>query len=621
MRSRHRKHLIRAMSLVAATALLVAPAAAANAAAPTRVHAADPSDSPSSGDDAKTMRIATSGFVDTFNPFVSIYLLPTNLIRYMYENLVQNSDVDGSPTKGLADHWDVTDGGKTWTFTLQDDLEWSDGEPITSADVKYTFDQMMEVPELSVANGSLVSNFDSVEAPDDKTVVIDLKEAQAPNPAIEIPIVPEHIWSEISNPAEYANDADVVGSGPFLLESYKANQFITLKANPTFWDGAPKIDKIQYVYYTNSDAQVQALRSGDVDFVSGLTPTQYDALKDVEGITVHSGIGRRYSSFSINSGLKTVDGRPFGTGNPALQDVEVRQAIRLGTDTQTLLDKVLGGLGDPGTSFIPASYPQWTLPTDDPVVEEFAYDPEKAMAKLEADGWVAGDDGIRVKDGQRLSIRLTVDASDPTEQAISQYFQPWMKEIGIDVQIVSTDSDTISAVAVSGDYDIYLSGWSIGPDPDYQLGINTCAALPTETDGTGATNQDGWCNAEFDEMYQEQRTELDPATRESIVHDMLALNYTDTAQITYWFANGLEAYRSDRFTDFRMMPADGGIIANQSGYWGFKDVAPVAAEDGESAASDGPNVGLIVTGAVIAVIVIGAVIYIVIRRRKSGDVE
>jgi len=622
MRSRHRKHLIRAMSLVAAAALIVAPAAAANAAAPAHVHAADPSDSPSSGDDAKTMRIATAGFVDTFNPFVSIYLLPTNLIRYMYENLVQNSDVDGSPTKGLADHWDVSDGGKTWTFTLQDDLEWSDGEPITSADVKYTFDQMMSVPELSVANGNLVTNFDSVDAPDDKTVVINLKEAQAPNPAIEIPIVPEHIWSEISNPAEYANDTDVVGSGPFLLESYEANQFITLKANPAFWDGAPKIDKIQYVYYTNSDAQVQALRSGDVDFVSGLTPTQFDALKGADGITVHSGIGRRYSSFSINSGLKTVDGRPFGTGNPALQDVEVRQAIRLGTDTATLLDKVLGGLGDPGTSFIPASYPQWTLPTDDPAVTELAYDPEKAQEKLDAAGWTVGEDGIRTKDGQKLSIRLTVDASDPTEQSIAQYFQPWMKEIGIDVQIVSTDSDTISAVAVSGDYDIYLSGWSIGPDPDYQLGINTCAALPTETDGTGATNQDGWCNAEFDEMYQEQRTETDPAKREAIVHDMLALNFTDTAQITYWYASGLEAYRSDRFTDFRMMPADGGIIANQSGYWGFKDVAPVSADGGSAAAaSGGPNVGLIVTGVVIAVIVIGVIVYFVVRRRKSADVE
>ncbi|KRC47412.1 peptide ABC transporter substrate-binding protein [Leifsonia sp. Root227] len=597
---------------------MAAPAGAANAAEPHSVHAADPSSSPSSGKDAKTMRIATSGFVDSFNPWTSIYLLPTNLFRYMYENLVQNSDVDGSPTKGLADHWKVEDGGKKWVYTLQDGLTWSDGKAITSADVKYTFDQMMTNSDLAVANGNFLANFSDVKAPDAKTVVIDLKAPQAPNPGIEVPILPKHIWEKISDPATYANDKDVVGSGPFLLESYKANQFITMKANPKFWKGAPKIDTIQYVYYTNSDAQVQALRSGDVDFVTGLTPTQYQALKGAEGITEHSGIGRRFSSFSFNSGLKTVDGQPFGNGNPALQDVDVRQAIRMGTDTDTLLSKVLNGLGNPGTSFIPSSYPQWTLPTDDSAVKALAYNPEKAKAKLDAAGWKAGADGIRVKDGQRLSLRLFVDATDPQEQTAAQYFQPWMKAIGIDIQLISTDSDTINADTLKGNYDIYFSGWSVGPDPDYQLSINTCSSLPTKTDGTGATSQDGWCNPEYDKLYKEQQTETDAKKREAIVQKMLQLNFTDTAQIVYWYANGLEAYRSDRFTDFRMMPSKGGIIANQSGYWGFMDVAPVA--DGSSSDS-GPNVGLLVTGGVIVLIVIGAIIFFVVRRRKSADVE
>ncbi|MFJ8895043.1 ABC transporter substrate-binding protein [Leifsonia sp. NPDC102414] len=618
MRTRHRKHLIRALSFVAAAAIIAAPAGAANAAEPHSVHAADPSSSPSSGKDAKTMRIATSGFVDSFNPWTSIYLLPTNLFRYMYENLVQNSDVDGSPTKGLADHWKVEDGGKKWVYTLQDGLTWSDGKAITSADVKYTFDQMMTNSDLAVANGNFLANFSDVKAPDAKTVVIDLKAPQAPNPGIEVPILPKHIWEKISDPATYANDKDVVGSGPFLLESYKANQFITMKANPKFWKGAPKIDTIQYVYYTNSDAQVQALRSGDVDFVTGLTPTQYQALKGAEGITEHSGIGRRFSSFSFNSGLKTVDGQPFGNGNPALQDVDVRQAIRMGTDTDTLLSKVLNGLGNPGTSFIPSSYPQWTLPTDDSAVKALAYNPEKAKAKLDAAGWKAGADGIRVKDGQRLSLRLFVDATDPQEQTAAQYFQPWMKAIGIDIQLISTDSDTINADTLKGNYDIYFSGWSVGPDPDYQLSINTCSSLPTKTDGTGATSQDGWCNPEYDKLYKEQQTETDAKKREAIVQKMLQLNFTDTAQIVYWYANGLEAYRSDRFTDFRMMPSKGGIIANQSGYWGFMDVAPVA--DGSSSDS-GPNVGLLVTGGVIVLIVIGAIIFFVVRRRKSADVE
>jgi peptide/nickel transport system substrate-binding protein len=617
MRTRHRTALIRTLSALAGAALIAFPVTAAQAATPASVHAADSSATPTSSKDAKTMRIATSGFVDSFNPWTSIYLLPTNIFRYMYENLVQNSDVDGSPTKGLADHWKVEDGGKKWVFTLQDGLKWSDGQDITSADVKYTYDQMMSNPDLAVANGSFVANFAEVKTPDAKTVEIDLKAAQAPNPGIEVPILPKHIWEKISDPAKATNDKNVVGSGPFLLESYKANQFITLKANPKFWQGAPKIDKIQYVYYTNSDAQVQALRSGDVDFVSGLSATQFQALKGASGVTEHSGIGRRYASFSFNSGLKTVDGQPFGDGNPALQDVNVRQAIRLGIDSKTLLDKVLNGLGEPGTSFIPASYPQWTLPADDPAVKAMSFDPAKAEQKLDAAGWKAGADGIREKDGKKLSLRLFVDSTDPTEQAISQYFQPWMKTIGVDIQIVSSDSDTINAATVAGNYDIYFSGWSVGPDPDYQLSINTCASLPTKTDGTGATSQDGWCNPEYDKLYKEQLTETDQTKREAIVQKMLALNYTDTAQVTYWYANGLEAYRSDRFTGFRMMPAKGGIIANQSGYWGFMEVAPV----GTAQTGSGMNVGLAVTGGAIAVVVIGAIVFFVLRRRRSADVE
>lgn len=618
MRTRHRTHLIRVLSFAAAAAIIAVPAGAANAATPHSLHAADSTASPTSGKDAKTMRIATSGFVDSFNPWTSIYLLPTNIFRYVYENLVQNSDVDGSPTKGLADHWKAEDGGKKWVFTLQDGLKWSDGKPITSADVKYTFDQMMTNPDLAVANGNFVANFADVKAPDEKTVIIDLKAPQAPNPGIEVPIVPKHVWEKISDPAKYPNDKNVVGSGPFLLQSYKANQFITLKANPSFWRGAPKIDTIQYVYYTNSDAQVQALRSGDVDFVSGLSATQYQALKGAQGITEHSGIGRRFSSLSFNSGLKTVDGTPFGNGNPALQDVNVRQAIRMGTDTKTLLDKVLNGLGTPGASFIPSSYPQWTLPTDDPAVKALAYDPAKAKAKLDAAGWKAGADGIRVKDGKKLSLRLFVDSTDPTEQAAAQYFQPWMKAIGIEIQQVATDSDTINADTLKGNYDIYFSGWSVGPDPDYQLSINTCASLPTKTDGTGATSQDGWCDPAYDALYKQQQTETNPEKRQAIVQKMLQMNFTATAQIVYWYANGLEAYRSDRFTDFRMMPAKDGIIANQSGYWGFMEVAPA----GSGTSKDGgPNVGLLVTGGVIVIIVIGAIVFFAVRRRKSADVE
>lgn len=609
-----RRHRLRALAVgaaVACAAVTLAPAAAY--AAPSVFAAA----TPEAEADATTFRIATSGFVDSFNPFISIYLLPTNSIRYMYESLVQNSAEDGSPTEGLAESWTTEDGGLKWIYTLHKDMKWSDGKPITSADIKYTYDQMMTVPELGNANGNLVTNFDSVETPDELTLVINLKTPQAPNPGSEIPVVPEHIWAAIDNPAEFANDKDVVGSGSFVLESYKANESIVLKANPNFWRGAPKIDKLQYVYYTNSDAQVQALKAGDVDFVTSLTPTQFAALENVDGVTTHSGEGRRYHSLSINPGMQTRDGTAFGSGAEALKDVEVRQAIRLGTDTETLLDKVLEGKGVLATSFIPASFPKWHLADDNPDLVTF--DPEAARAKLEAAGWTVGSDGIREKDGQKLELRLLIDATEPLEQSISEFFVPWMKDIGVSINVESTDSDTVSAKAVAADYDMYFSGWSVNPDPDYQLGINTCMNLPTNADGTGGTSQDGYCNPTFDKLYNEQRSELDGDKREEIVQQMLAMNYTDTVQVATWYANGLEAYRSDRFDGFTLQPSTGGIIANQAGYWGFLTVAPV--EGSESSSGQSANTGLYIVGGVVVLVVIGGILFMRSRRKTQADVE
>ena len=616
MRTRQSRHLVRALCVAAAAALVVAPATAANAATPTGVHAEESTAPPKTDNDAKTLRIATSGFVDSFNPFTSIYLLPTNTFRYTYEFLVQNSQEDSSPTKGLADSWDTTEGGKVWTFTLQDGLKWSDGEPITSADIQWTYQSMIDKPELAVANGGLVANIAKIDTPDEKTVVLTMKEPQASNPGVEIPVVPKHIWEDIKNPAEYANDKDVVGSGPFLLDSYKANQFITLKANKEFWGGAPKIDKIQYVYYTNTDAQVQALRSGDVDMVTGLTATQYDALQGEEGIETHSGQGRRYSGISFNVGAQTRDGEAYGDGNPALKDVEVRQAIRMGIDNKTLLDNVIGGHGVLATSFVPASFPDWALPDDDPVI--MGYDPEAAKQKLEDAGWKAGSDGIREKDGEKLSLRLFVDSSSIEEQSEAEYIVPWMEEIGIEIKVESTDTDTITADTTAGKYDMYFSGWSQGADPDYQLGINTCANLPTKTDGTGGTTQDNWCDPEFDKLYAQQHTELDPEKRQAIVRKMLEMNYEATPQIAIWYSNSLEAYRSDRFTGFSLQPKEDGIIANQSGYWGYLTVEPVG--DGD-AAGGGVNVGLLVVGIVVVVLIVGGVVFFAMRRRNSADRE
>ena len=267
------------------------------------------------------------------------------------------------------------------------------------------------------------------------------------------------------------------------------------------------------------------------------------------------------------------------------------------------------------TSFIPASYEKWMLPEDDPAIVKF--DPEAAKQKLDEAGWKLGSDGVREKDGKKLNLRLQIDGSSSTEQALAEYIKPWLGDVGIGVKVVSTDSDTLSTEANAANYDMYFSGWSLSPDPDYQLGINTCGQLPTKTDGTGGTSQDGYCNPEFDKLYKQQQVELDESKRIEIVHEMLAMNYEDSVSVVLYYPNQLEAYRSDRFEGFAKMPTENGIIANQSGYWGFQPVKSV----GEGGASGGPQTGLWVVLGGVAVAGVIAVGVAANRRKKSADIE
>lgn len=608
MRTASRRPFFRTTAIAIAAAVGLASAPASLALATETAESVAPAD-------PSTLRIATSGFVDSFNPFTSIYLTPTNSLRYIYENLVQYSQEDGSPTEGLAESWESEEGGSKWVYTIREGMKWSDDEPITSEDVKWTYEQMMTNEVMGTANGSLVANFESVEAPDDHTFVINLKQPQAAVPGTEIPVVPEHIWSKIDDPGKFANDKDVVGSGPFILKSYSANQTIVLEANPNFWRGKPELDRIQYVYYTDPDASIQALRAGEIDLISGLSPTQYRALENQDGITLNSGIGRRYSALSLNPGFKTRSGEPYGNGNPALHDVAVRQAIRLAIDTDALIKNVMEEQATPATSFIPASYEKWMLPEDDPVLVDF--DPEAAKKKLDEAGWTLGSDGVREKDGKKLSLRLQIDGSSSTEQALSEYIKPWLGDVGIDVNVVSTDSDTLSTEANAANYDMYFSGWSLLPDPDYQLGINTCGQLPTKPDGSGGTSQDGYCNPEFDKLYAQQQVELDEAKRIELVHEMQAMNYEDSVSVVLYYPNQLEAYRSDRFEGFSKMPTENGTIANQAGYWGYQTVKPV----GEGGGAGSSQTGLWV---ILGVVVVAGAIGVGVaanRRKKSADIE
>ncbi|HEX5426892.1 MAG TPA: ABC transporter substrate-binding protein [Pedococcus sp.] len=587
-----------ASAVALAAALLVAPGSAEAAKAPV------------------IFKVATSSTIDTFNPFISIYLTPTGINRMVYENLVQYSAKDSSPVPGLAEKWDTSPDGKVWTFHIRKGMKWSDGQPITSADPQWTYTQMMTNPDMGTANGSLVTNFEKVDAPDPDTLVITMKDPQAPNPGLEIPVVPKHVWEKVTDPVKYANDANVVGSGPYVLEKFTPSQSVVLKANPNFWKGKPKLDGVTYVIYKNSDASVQALKTGEVDMVGRLEVAQFDALKGQKGITTNSGHGRRFTGLGLNPGARTQDGKQVGDGNPVLKDKLVRQAIRQAINIPELLDKTFQGHGTLATSFIPAVYPQWQWKDESKLVK---YDPAAANAKLDQAGYKKGADGIRLdKSGKPITLRLLGDNSDSSDKQKADFIVPWLKAIGINVKLVMTDGDTISADSTAGKYDMYFTAWSLGSDPDYQLGINTCDALPTKTDGTGSTSMDYWCDPEFDRLFKAQHAELDQAKRQEIVKQMQAIHYDAAPSIDFWYPDSLDAYRSDRFTNLTKQPEKDGVLTGQSGYWALWTAEPVGATEAGAGGGGMGTGGWIGLGA-LAVLLIGGGTWAARRRTATAD--
>ena len=568
-----------------------------------------------------TLKLALTGDIDSLNPFKAILASSTGILALQYQSLVAYGPKNNEDIPSMADKWETSTDGKVWTFHLPKDRKWSDGQPITAKDGAWTFKAIQTNDQLKQANGSLLSSVSAVEAKDDETLVITLKAPQAPNPGTQLPIMPEHIWSKVENPATFTNDKDAVGSGPFTVASYDKAAGVTMKSNPYYWQGKAKIDGITYAPYKNSDAAVQALKTGEVDLISGLTPAQYKALQNQPGITTNAGTGRRYQAIGINPGTQTPDNTPIGDGSPALHDVELRRAIVMAIDNKTLLDKVLQGLGQEATGEVPLAYPQYNWDTKDLPLK---YNPQGANDLLDKAGYTKGADGIRLdKSGNPLKLRLMGRNTDPTHQQMADYVKPWLKEIGIDVTTVMKSSAQVNDDSTVGNYDLYFTGWGMGPDPDFQLSINTCASRPN-ADGTGATSENNYCSPEFDELFKKQHEELDQAKRSALVKQAQEMIYNAAVNNVMYYANTLEAYRSDKFEPFVTQPEKGGVITGQNGPWGYYSATPVGMNTGTGTdqASAGFNPAAVVVPAVVVLALAGGG-FVLYRRRSAtaGDRE
>ncbi|NIH80370.1 peptide/nickel transport system substrate-binding protein [Amycolatopsis viridis] len=564
----------------------------------------------------KVLRVALVQEIDHLNPFLASFASSTMVGRMTWEFLTLPSAEDNTPAPGLAESWSTSPDKLTWTYKIRDGVKWSDGQPVTAKDAAYTFTRIMTDENAQEANGTYVENFDSVTAPDDHTLVIRTKAPQASMTALDVPIVPEHIWSHqaaMSDPVTDSVPVVGVGDGPFLISEYRPNELVRLKANPDYWRGRAKIDELQFISYKNSEAAVNALKNNEVDFVNRLTSTQFDTLKNAPGIATNQAGGRRYRELMINHGAQLLSRQPIGDGNPVLKDVRVRQAIARALDPQTLVDKVLGGYGQPGGGIVPASFPAYHW--DPPASARYAFDPAAANAQLDQAGYPRGNDGIRVgPDGKPIELRLLGRASEDFAQRASDYVVSWLGAVGIRVTKQLVSDNEVDQRTNEGNYDLAFSGWGTSPDPDYILSKQTCAALPTVPGSSSSTAF--FCDADFDRLYAAESTEFDPGQRANLVKQAQARYYDQVPSVVLDYDNVLEAYRSDNFASFTKQPANTGQIMEQSGYWGFYGATPAGGgANGSGGLSPGAWIGI--AAGVVVVLAIGGTA--AGRRRKSAD--
>lgn len=392
----------------------------------------------------------------------------------------------------LADSYEPSEDGLTYTFKLKTDVTFHNGDPFTSADVVYTYNWIMDEANAStrLANFDLV---ESVEAPDDTTVVVTLSEADV--------TFMVNVATTFIQPAEYhaevgENDfkANPVGTGPFKLGELNPQQRVRLDAYEDYYRGRPHLDSFQVDVVPEAAGRMSALETGQADnSIWGLNAEDNTTLKESGNFTVYETQQIATNHFPLNN------------THPFLGEKAVRQALMWALDRQLFADQIFLGQAVVATSHLSRAVAEFYNPD----VTMYGYDPDMARQILDEAGWVEGSDGIREKDGVRAAFTMMVFQGDTQRRPEAEVAQQWWLEIGVECTLQEGVTSEILAGLREGEYDAGLFNWVYGGsngDPDARGTLDTGAA----------NNFFMYSNEEVDQLLLDGIRELDHDARVQI---------------------------------------------------------------------------------------------------------
>ena len=557
---------------------------------------------------------------DNLNPFVGIEQSSYELFHVSYDFLNDFDDQYLAPTKGLAESWSSSEDGLTWTFKIRQGVKWSDGEPLTAADVAFSFNYQKDL-ELTAFLAAL-DGIKKVTAPDDATVVIECERPKADILAMWVPIVPEHVWSKFKTYDEatkYLNEPPIVGSGPFQVVEWQKGKFIRCVANKEYWGGRPKVDEIIFAVYDNQDTLAQDLKLGAVDLAINIPPAQVKPLQDVPALDSQACSQKAFDYLSFNC----YEGPSLG--NPVLKDVKFRQALNWAVDKDKLVALAYQTYADPASSIFEVNFydPNLDWHWEPPADLKFTFDLAKAKQALADAGYKDSDgDGILndpKNGGKNIKLRLWSRQESAQSQVMGKLITGWWQGLGLDIVYTVEDNGTLldggynyAGDTYKPDYDMYIWAWQpSGSDPGRRLGYFRTEQIENQNDAC-------WSSKTYDDLWQQQSEELDPQKRKEITYQMQQMLYEESPYIILTYPKLLEAWNTEKWEGWTRIPQPNGAVAfmsdNVSNY--FK-VGPKAA-DTATASSGGSSTTLIIV-IVAAVVVIVVVVLLLLRRKPRAE--
>src|SRR5215831_16610307 len=509
-----------------------------------------------SGSSGGVLHIGTTYPIDSMNPFVAQSDYSYAVYEYIYPQLVQyNSRLGIAPD--FARSWSTSADGRTWTFHTVPHAHWSDGKPLTAADVAWTINEVMKYKNGPAGQwAGLLEHMIGASAPNPTTLLIRYSTPVANVLAQmqSLSVLPRQVWAPYftgkgsglktfpNQPP--ANGKPMVSGGPFELVRYKANQYALFKRNPYWWGPKPKIEGFGLQFFANADAMVQALKDGQVDFVGEYTPPTAVAALKKAGFAVTTTPSISMKTFIINT-------NPHKTTHKELLNPVVREAIEYATDRQQIIKTAWLGLAQSGSTIVAPADGSW----HDANIKPLPFNIAKANQLLNSAGYKMGSGGIRIADGHPMSYNVIFPPDERgTGDRTFQIMRTDLRKIGISItQQNMDDSATFNAISHANyrTFDMAMWDWVPPVDPDFMLSVLTCGQLGNNSDS-------GYCNPAYDRMYAEQSTLISTAARQKLVWQMQQYIYNAKPYIILDYPDIIEAH-STKWTGFAVAPVMGSV--------------------------------------------------------------